>query len=256
MKHLIISLCLLTLFLKTSAQSAPSVTDTIVHGSVEKNFPGGQEAYNLHIQKVTHYPAVAVENHIQGSVYIKFTIEKDSTLSNGSVYSGVGSGMDEVAYSAIGTSGKWIPSQINGNGVRTKCIVPVHFYLIDERSQAVNGKVSDTSYFNFITKFDSYGISLSEIADYEGKSVKFTGKVYGTKPVSDSVFIMTCGEYNYPQKYVNVVLTGKDTRVDNPKADLSGYLIQGKGTVVNYKGTLMIFIDDKKQYMLMKGFRQ
>ncbi len=49
---------------------------------------------------------------------------------------------------------------------------------------------------------------------------------------------------------------GKNAQVNNPKNKLSGYLIKGTGTVVDYNGTFIIVIEDKKQYELMQGFRQ
>ena len=256
MKYLITLSVLILIGLRTSAQTQSIPTDTTAHGNVESNFPGGQNAYNACIQKEAHYPAVAAENSIQGCAYIKISIEKDSTLSNVTIYSGIGSGMDEEAVRVIRKSGKWIPAKINGTNVRTNCIVPVRFYLIDKHSRAIRGNASDTSYLSNIIAFESYGIPVLEISNYPHKTIKFVGEVYGTKAVSDTVFILTCGQPGYTTKYVNVVLMGKNTYIDNTKKELSGYLIEGTGTVVNYNGTFIIVIGDKKQYTLIPGFRQ
>jgi hypothetical protein len=260
MKYLIIFPLFLMLFLKTSAQTASGSPDTTVYGSVETNFPGGQQAYNNYIMRHARFPAVAYENNVQGCIYIKFLIERDSSISNVKIYSGAGSGMDDEGLKLIKQSGKWLPSKLNGISVQTACIVPIRFILTAGESNKLNGNVdgnaSDTSYLSSITAFESSGVSLANISNYTGKSVKFVGRVYGAKKISDTTFTLTCGEYNYPEKYVNVVLIGKNAQLDNPKAKLSGYLIKGMGTVINYNGTLIIVIEDKKQYILMPGFRQ
>jgi protein TonB len=256
MKYLISLSVLILIGLRTSAQTQSTPTDTTVYGNVESNFPGGRNAYNTLIQKYAHYPAVAAENNVQGCAYIKLTIEKDSTLSNVTIYSGIGSGMDDEALRIIRGSGKWIPAQINGNSARTNCIVPVRFYLIDKHSRAIDGNASDTSYLSNIIAFESYGIPVAEISNYPHRIIKFVGEVYGAKAFADTVCILTCGQTGYAAKYVNVVLMGKNAQLDYPKEKLIGHLIKGTGTVVNYNGTLIIVIDDKKQYMLVPAFRQ
>jgi len=244
--------------LSISAQTPSASTDTTVYGNVESNFPGGQNAFNALIKRYAHYPAVAKEANVQGCTYLKLTIEKDSTLSNVAIYSGVGSGMDEEAFRIIKGSGKWIPAKINGCNVRTNCIVPMRFTLeVDDNhhfSGSIDGIASDSTYFSSIIAFESYGIPVTEISNYPHQKIKFVGVIYGTKAVSDSVFIMTCGQHSHETKYVNVILMGKDAQPDHPKKNISGYLIEGTGTVVNYNGTFIIAVDDKKQCSLMPGF--
>ncbi len=200
MKYLIIFPLFLLLFLKTSAQTASGSPDTTVYGSVETNFPGGWNAYNTFVQKKAHYPAIAAENRIQGCTYIKLSIEKDGTLSNVTVYSGIGSGMDDEAVKVIRESGKWQPSKLNGINVQTNCIIPVHFFFTAEEDHKLKGNADgnspDSSYLSSIIAFESFGIPLTNISNYAGKSVKFVGKVYGTKLISDTTFVLTCGVYN------------------------------------------------------------
>jgi hypothetical protein len=175
------------------------------------------------------------------------------------IYSGIGSGMDDEALRTIRASGKWIPSKINGTNVKTNCIVAVRFTLkVNGNSMegAVDGTVSDTSYLSKIIAFESSGIPVSEISSYPHRVVNFVGEVYGTKAASDTVFTLTCGQVGYATKYVNIVLMGKSTYPENFKKKLSGYLIKGTGTVVNYKGTFIIVIEDRKQYTLMQSFHQ
>lgn len=256
MKHLITLSAFILVTLHVSAQTPLASTDTTVYGSVESNFPDGQHGYNELIQKYAHYPAVAVENSIQGCTYIKLTIEKDGTLSNVNVYSGIGSGMDEEAIRVIRESGKWIPSKINGNSVRTNCIAPVLFHLLDKHSRTVRGNASDTSYLSNVIGFESSGIPVTEASNYQYQKINFVGEVFGTKALSDTVFILSCGQHGYTPKYVNVVLMGRNAQVDNPQKNISGYLIKGTGTVLKNNGTFIIAIDDKKQYSLMPDFRR
>ncbi len=251
MKYLITLSALILTSLSMSAQTASISRDTTVYGNAESNFPGGQNAYNKFIQTNTHLPALAKEKSIDGCVYVRFSIEKDGTLSNINIYSGVDIIINDEAIRVIIKSGRWTPSKVNGNSVRTNCIVPVRFHIIDDHSCIIYGYVADTSYLSKMIAFESSGIPIKEISSYPYQKISFVGQVYGTKALSDTTFILTCGQHGYTSKYVNVVLMGKGAQVDNPKKNISGYLIKGTGTVLKSNGEFIIAIEDKKQYSLI-----
>lgn len=59
---------------------------TIVENMPE--FPGGQDSMFKHINENIIYPVEAIEQGIQGRVYVNFTIEKDGSISNVKVIRG------------------------------------------------------------------------------------------------------------------------------------------------------------------------
>ncbi|SMG08683.1 TonB family C-terminal domain-containing protein [Marivirga sericea] len=76
-----------------------------------------------------NYPQEAIQNGIEGIVYIQFVIEKDGSLSNIQAVKGIGGGCDQVAVNMIKNYGDWIPGKQNGETVRSRRVVPVRFVL-------------------------------------------------------------------------------------------------------------------------------
>lgn len=146
MKYLILLTCFVTLLAcNASAQSTPSATtNTIVYGNVQDNYPGGYDSYDKYITQNVHYPDVARSNNIQGCSYVQFVIERDGTLSNIKTCRGIGSGMDEETVRLIKASGKWNPSKVNGNNVRTKCRAAVNFVL--SKDDTTDGTPLDSAF--------------------------------------------------------------------------------------------------------------
>ncbi|MBN4052003.1 TonB family protein [Cytophagaceae bacterium AH-315-L13] len=53
-------------------------------------FPGGESEMFKFISQNIKYPGTAKENNIQGSVFARFVIEKDGSVSNVSILKGIG----------------------------------------------------------------------------------------------------------------------------------------------------------------------
>ncbi len=260
MKNLIV-ICLTAILLPCFAycQSENLRPDTIIYGNVQDNFPGGQEAYNNYLGNNGTYPEPAKSNHVQGGVYIRFVIEKDSTISNIHICTGIGSGTDEAGIGLIRNSGKWIPNTVNGMAVRTHCIAPIRFWLMADEiplsKSGIYGTILDSSYFSTIKKIESRGIPVSEASDYVNKNIRFMGKIYETKALSDTVFIITCGNLSQSSRenYVNVVFFGKNLQIRNlAKKGLAGCLVPGYGFVMSHNGTPAIIVNDDTQYQVIK----
>lgn len=240
-------------------QSDISSPDTAIYGDIQHNYPGGQDAYNEYLTKSGPYPEPAKSALVQGTVYIRFMIEKDSTLSHIHLCDGAGSGMDEASMRLIANSGKWVPSRINGVSVRTHCIVAIRFSLdAGERpisKNGVYGTVEDTSHLNKIFRIESLGIPVTEATDYVNKNIHFMGRVTGTKRLSDTVFIATCGNVNQlsSEVYINVIFIGTKSSIKNlVKTDLVNCLITGTGFVLSREGIAAIIISDDTQYRIIK----
>ncbi|HTI59222.1 energy transducer TonB [Mucilaginibacter sp.] len=242
---------------KVFCQSTISA-DTVIYGTVQTNYPGGQESYNKYLDKNGRYPQIARQVGVQGNVLARFIIEKDSTLSHIGIYSGIGSGTDDEVIRLIRNSGKWIPSQLNGINVRTRCIVPIQFLLESDDNHklqsGIYGESGDPDYLSASIKIESRGIPVSEAKDYLNQSVRFIGKIHATKAVADSVFVITCEDITNTSamKFINVILLGKDVlEKDIPTKQLPHCLITGMGSVVSIDNIPVIIITDRKQYRIL-----
>ncbi|MDQ8006390.1 MAG: TonB family protein [Pedobacter sp.] len=71
------------------------------------------------IKANVNYPKAAIENQVQGNVYVSFVIEKDGSLSSAKVERSLGYGTDEEAIRVLKLSQKWKPGYENGKPVRT-----------------------------------------------------------------------------------------------------------------------------------------
>jgi protein TonB len=92
---------------------------------------GGEAAWAKFLQKNLHYPAAAVDAHIQGRVYLSFIIEKDGHISDIVVEKGVGFGLDQEAVRVLKLAPAWKPGIQNGHQVRVKFNMPISFQLSD-----------------------------------------------------------------------------------------------------------------------------
>ena len=92
-------------------------------------FPGGIPAMNDFLKKNLHYPSLAMENQIEGTVFITFTIEENGKITSVNVMRGVDGGFDDEALRAIHSMPDWRPGYKNGKPVRVQINLPIKFQL-------------------------------------------------------------------------------------------------------------------------------
>ena len=126
------------LFLSLGAFSQePVSTEPLVQEEVlqiaEKmpSFPGGMEAMFAFIKENVKYPKEAKKKDIEGTCYIRFTVEKNGSLSDIHVIRGVPNGpmCDEEALRVVKMFPAWIPGEQNGEKKRVIYNIPIKFKL-------------------------------------------------------------------------------------------------------------------------------
>ncbi|HNW69784.1 MAG TPA: TonB family protein [Bacteroidales bacterium] len=93
------------------------------------SYPGGENARMQFLRNNIKYPKLALQNKIQGKVYISFIVEKNGSLSNIKVLQGIGAGCDEEALRVVNLMPKWKPGKTQGREVRVVITMPVNFVL-------------------------------------------------------------------------------------------------------------------------------
>jgi protein TonB len=97
---------------------------------VMPSFKGGDiNRFREWVQKRTNYPQVAIDNKIQGRVYLTFIIEPDGTLSSVTVVKGIDPIIDFEAVKAIQASPKWSPGLQRGQPVRVRFSMWLSFVI-------------------------------------------------------------------------------------------------------------------------------
>lgn len=98
---------------------------------VMPQFPGGEDAKLNFLAKTIVYPQHAKENGEQGTIYVKYIVEKDGKVSEVSPLDGRFSSL-VLAMEAVRVVRLFpahTPGMLNGVPVRTKIVIPVKFVL-------------------------------------------------------------------------------------------------------------------------------
>ncbi len=109
---------------------APPI-DTTIYTTVEKmpTFPGGEFKMYEFLAMNIRYPQRARQDGYSGTVYVRFIVEPDGTITNIEVAKGVGGGCSEEAVRVVKMMPKWIPGEAFGKKVRVTYTLPVNFRL-------------------------------------------------------------------------------------------------------------------------------
>lgn len=75
------------------------------------------------------YPAIARENGVEGTVYVKFVVEKDGKITNAEIVRDIGAGCGQEALRVVGLMPEWEPGKQRGRPVRVQFNLPVKYKL-------------------------------------------------------------------------------------------------------------------------------
>lgn len=105
---------------------------TVSEVSVKPEPIAGTEVFHKKWSRRVVYPPVAVSKDVQGMVYIQFIVNKDGSIQDASVRSGIGYGCDEAALKVFNeiSENAWKPGLKNGQPVKVKMVLPFYFKLI------------------------------------------------------------------------------------------------------------------------------
>ena len=113
-----------------AAESQATKADAI-HEVVDEppSFPGGDAARIAFLSNNLKYPAVAMEQGIQGRVVTQFVVDKDGSITDVKVVRSLDPMLDKEAVRLVKSMPKWTPGKLNGSPVRVKYILPISFRL-------------------------------------------------------------------------------------------------------------------------------
>jgi periplasmic protein TonB len=111
----------------TEPVAAPPKNEILDIAEIPAEFEGGEAALLAFLQKNIRYPALAVENGIQGRVYVQFVVELDGQVSQIKVVKDIGGGCGTEALRVAQKMPRWKPAKQNGHLVRTRFTMPVLF---------------------------------------------------------------------------------------------------------------------------------
>lgn len=90
-------------------------------------FKGGEAALMNYLKNNLEYPQVAIDNNIQGRVFVAFVVEKDGRITQVKVTRGVDPLLDKEAERVVKNMPAWEPAEQRGKPCRARFTLPVLF---------------------------------------------------------------------------------------------------------------------------------
>lgn len=103
--------------------------EVFAHVEQMPKFPGGDAELYKFISNNLNYPAMAIENNVQGRVVVQFVVTKDGSIGNVKVVRSVDRDLDNEAIRVCKKLPKFIPGKQNGQPVNVWYTLPVTFKL-------------------------------------------------------------------------------------------------------------------------------
>lgn len=183
---------------KTEADSEDKISTegeaiyTVVETMPE--YPGGMDALIEYLGGNINYPEQAKDEGIEGKVIVNFVIEKDGSVGETKVLSGIGGGCDEEALRVVSEMPDWSPGMQQGKTVRVSYNLPISFKL-DEKDK-------DTI-FNMVEVMPEFLGGNEALFAYISKNIKYPEKAKKEK-IQGKVFVSFVVEKN--GKVSNVII--------------------------------------------------
>ncbi|MBQ8224435.1 MAG: energy transducer TonB [Bacteroides sp.] len=124
---LILTLPQLSVAQQTNKEVMPNDTTIYCMYIVDQQARLSSEKLNKHLQANLQYPKYAYQKGVEGTVYVRFAVEKDGSITNVKVRKGVNPELDAEAIKVVSTMPKWEPGKNKGIIVRTRHEYPVKF---------------------------------------------------------------------------------------------------------------------------------
>lgn len=93
------------------------------------SFPGGDEALAAFIAENMHYPSIAEENGIEGTVDVAFTVKADGAIGAIKIVRMIDPDLEQEAIRIVKIMPAWIPAKKSGTPVDAPASVKIPFRL-------------------------------------------------------------------------------------------------------------------------------
>lgn len=109
-------------------ETAPVIDPPFVDfAEVMPSYEGGLEAMMKFIQKKIHYPRAPRQMGIEGTVYVRFVVNGDGSISGVEVVRGFHPDCDREAMRVVSMLPAWKGGSHNGRPVAVRMVLPIRF---------------------------------------------------------------------------------------------------------------------------------
>ena len=205
MKTKIFSSLLAVLLLNLCFTKAFAQDDKVYNHIALKNpptYPGGIQKFYEFFAANMKYPNLAVENNVQGTLYVNFIIEKDGSLTDVKLEGRkLGYGTEDEAIRVLKLSKKWNPGTLDDKPVRVKYNIPVRFRIPTKNPNSTTAmskpepvRVEPNAVYDHVSMENppSYPGGIAKFYEFLGKNISYPkaaaeAKVRGTVYVSYTI---------------------------------------------------------------------
>lgn len=96
---------------------------------VPASYPGGEAALLQFISKNLVYPQIAQEQELQGTVFVRFRVEKDGSIGKIVIKKGLSKECDEAAAEVVSKLKRFVPAKQQGHPVPVWFTLPIRFII-------------------------------------------------------------------------------------------------------------------------------
>ena len=138
-------------------------------------FPGGQTALRSFIAATVQYPAIAMENGIQGKVFVNFVVGKDGNVTDAKIARGVDPSLDNEALRVVNSLPKWKPGKQKGEPVNVSYTVPINFQLPADQAKVEKSVSSnqDKPTFFIVEEMPEFPGGVEALKAFVASSLKY-----------------------------------------------------------------------------------
>ncbi|MBP5420446.1 MAG: energy transducer TonB [Bacteroidales bacterium] len=111
------------------------VEDSVFMGIIVEelpSFPGGDGELRKYLKDNTNYPAAALENGIQGRVFVSFVVNKEGDITDVKVARPANPSLEKEAIRVVSSMPKWTPGKLRGKAVKASFTIPINFIISEE----------------------------------------------------------------------------------------------------------------------------
>lgn len=120
---------------KKKEASFTLIQDDVICGyygfTTQASFPDGIKKFVEYINKNLVYPPIAIQNNIEGTVTVEFSIFKEGAVIKPKIINGLGYGCDEAAINVVLKGPRWTPAIENAKPVVSTYQIDISFKLQD-----------------------------------------------------------------------------------------------------------------------------
>ncbi len=96
----------------------------------DAEYPRGFDSLYAHLVRNIHYPQLARDNGVSGTVKVKFTIGKNGSIIKACILNDIGGGCGEEVFRAIKSMRCWRPDRYVVRSVNKDFTINITFYLV------------------------------------------------------------------------------------------------------------------------------